>query len=165
MLGWRSGCLRDPPCTILHKGAHNQGLQRPLPATSVSRTGEKSGEKASHIRRKTRTCGKRVLLRGLGPQAQGDFSSTFSNASAIWCTSSSPNHKANGYGSGWADPGTDRPRQAFASWDFLEAQLPGAELNPTRRGQRFYTPQHRVTPMMSPPWGQSMEFQVGAPPM
>ena len=31
-------------------------------------------------------------------------------------------------------------------------------------GARFYAPQPRATPMMSPSWGQSLQFKVRAPP-
>ena len=39
----------------------------------------------------------------------------------------------------------------------------GAEFTPSA-GARFYAPQPRATPMMSPSWGQSLQFKVRAPP-
>ena len=40
----------------------------------------------------------------------------------------------------------------------------GCRVYPIRQGLSFYAPQPRATPMMSPSWGQSLQFKVHALP-
>ena len=42
-------------------------------------------------------------------------------------------------------------------------QPPGCGVDPIQWGLGFYALQPRATPMVSPPWGQSMKFKVRAP--
>ena len=42
--------------------------------------------------------------------------------------------------------------------------LVGRGVYPVRWGLGFYAPQPRATPMMSPSWGQNVQFKVRAPP-